>query len=229
MVTLLAAFAGKINGGGQGAIGSARAELACLCVPAIGENVGEYVIARRDAEDAGLQGGSGVVSLNDGVGGWSSDFNAGRCGWRSGGGRVLAFVDLDGLAERGIGHAKAKNVMRGKLRRDGGGHLPRVVADAAVENDVIEEAVSDGGGIGRRASRGIVMEIERIDDLPLMERRRKVVTKDSVIDEDARGWRKAVLKICGNRFGVGPKDKLIDMPRAADPAQGYGEANDDDG
>lgn len=54
VITLFAALSGEVNGRGKISIGSARAKLAGLAIPTIGEDVGENIIPRRDASYPGL-------------------------------------------------------------------------------------------------------------------------------------------------------------------------------
>src|SRR5579864_657581 len=123
------------------------------------------------------------------------------------------------MARDRIWRADAKTIPATQVGSYGSLHFLRVLANAAIKDDIVERTVAHRGSISRESRLGAVTKVKRIDHLPLAQRRREVISEHGVIDQNAVPGYQMAVKVGNRRFNVGPKNKSVDPPRVPHPTK----------
>src|SRR5579872_927775 len=99
----------------------------------------------------------------------------------------------------------AKTVPASQIGAYGSLHFLRVLANAAIKDDIVERTVAHRGSISRRTRLVAITKVKRINHLPLAQRRREVISEHGIIDQDAIAGDQVAVKVGNCRFNVWPE------------------------
>src|SRR6185437_2576838 len=218
---LLAAASSQVDSLCKRSIRLDRKNLPTLAIPLVRKNIRQHVVSHPDAFHSPGKRGRIAIRSHYSALSWRINHNLRTFQSRRGRhrGRIRPFINFDRMASDRIPRADAKTVPASEIGSYGSLHLLRVLANAAIEDDIVKRTVAHRGSISGKSRLRPITKVKRIDHLPLAQRRREVISKHGVVDQNAiRGYQMAV-KVGNRRFHVGPENKSINPPRVSHPTK----------